>query len=85
MSNPRDPVPKFGLPYDYETGLLLTEAQIGRIEKIKEMHRTVLEMLHEFEGSAAGNSTFTSRSMAVAATNLEIAMMFAKKGALENP
>jgi hypothetical protein len=85
MSNPRDIVPKFGLPYDYETGLLLTDHQIARIERIKEVHRMVLAVLHDCEGSAPGNPTFNSERMRQAAGWLEMSLMLAKKGALENP
>jgi hypothetical protein len=85
MNTPRTPIPKFGLPYDYETGLLLTEPQIARIEKIKEVHRMVLAVFHDCEGSAAGNPAFSSERMRSAAMQLELAFMIAKKGALENP
>lgn len=85
MNNPRDPVAKFGLPYDYETGLLLTDGQIARIERLKEAQLGLLAVMHDCEGSAAGNPRFTGRRMDIASILLEMALMMAKKGALENP
>ena len=72
---PRDQPVRFGLPYDYETGLILTDGQIGRIDKLKEAHCALLEVMHECEGSAAGNPTFSTARMQQAVNWIEMGMM----------
>ena len=81
--NPRDPEVRFGIPYDYITGKVLTDAQIARIQRLREAHGALLLVMHEAEGSDPGNPAFNSRSMAVANTQIEVGMYAAYKAALE--
>ena len=83
MTGPRDIPARFGVPFDYETGQPLSDAQLGRISKIIQCGEALLAVMHECEGSDPGNPGFQSRRMAVANTHLEIALMMAKKACLE--
>jgi hypothetical protein len=84
MNNPRA-TPYYGQPINYETGLPLTSAQQGRLEQLNDAGDLLYSIMHDCEGSQPTNTTYTSRRMATAATHLEIALMLAKKAALENP
>lgn len=83
MTGPRDVPVQFGVPFDYETGRQLSDAQLGRVKKVDDAVKALLAVMHECEGSDVENPTFQSRRMAVANTHLEIAGMMAKKACLE--
>lgn len=81
---PRDNY-QYGVPISIETGKPLTDAQLSRIEKITAAGDDLLAVMHECEGTDAANPTFSSRRMAIANTYLEIAILMAKRAALESP
>lgn len=85
---PRDQPTRFGVPVNYETGLELSDRQALHLEAIKVAAEALYAALHEAEGSAIPDGPvrdhqFGSRRMAMAGTYLEIAVMFARKAALE--
>jgi hypothetical protein len=80
---PRDSVARFTIPVNVETGEPLTDGQIARIDQLRAAHESLLNLMHDCEGSDHGNPTFQSRRMAIAATQLEMGMMMAVKAALE--
>lgn len=87
MINPRDPVPTFGVPVNSETGLPLTDQQQARLRAISEAGEALYMAMHNAEGSTPPGQhqehTWSSRRMAIAATQIEGALMFARKAALE--
>jgi hypothetical protein len=82
MTSPRDVPVRFGVPFDWETGREITDAQMGRISKIVAAYEALLETLHEAEGTP-GNEGFGSRRMSIAATQIELGLMMAKRACLE--
>jgi hypothetical protein len=83
MSSPRDHATKWGIPVNIDTGDPYTDAQLGRIERLKAAVTVLLDVMHECEGTDTGNDRFQSRRMAVANTHIEIALLMAIKGACE--
>lgn len=83
MSGPQGTPPRFGVPVHAETGEPLTDAQMSRIQTLRQAHRTLLDTMHDCEGSSTGNDQFQTRRMAIAATQIELGMMMAVKAALE--
>jgi hypothetical protein len=85
MSSVRDQPMQFGVPVNYETGLPVTDRQRARLEALRDAYELLLSVMHDAEGSSTGNETFSSRRMAIAATQIELGMMMARKAALEAP
>ena len=83
MTGPRDIPPRFAVPVDYMTGETLTDAQVGRINALQDVHRALRDAMHDCEGSDHDNPTFQSRRMAVANTQIEMGVMMAMRAALE--
>lgn len=81
--HPRSQPVKFGVPYDYDTGQVLTDGQVERIQRLREAHQALRNVMHECEGTDPGNAEFSSRSMRKADEQLELSMLMAKKAALE--
>lgn len=82
MTGPRD-TPRFAVPVDYSTGEPLSDAQIGRLERLDEAYKQLLIVMHVAEGTDPGNPQFSSRRMAIAGTQIEMGMMMARRAALE--
>lgn len=82
-SAPRQAAPRFAVPVDYMTGKELTDAQVGRIDKLMSAANALVTIMHECEGSDPGNPSFQSRRMAIASTQLELAVQMACRAALE--
>ncbi|MER8619176.1 hypothetical protein NKG99_20450 [Mesorhizobium sp. M1409] len=84
---PRDQPTRFGVPVNYETGEPLTDRQMHHLEAIKVAADVLYAAMHEAEGSGPPGEhqdhVFQSRRMAIAATHVETALMFARKAALE--
>lgn len=82
MTNPRDPV-----PVNNFTGQPLTERQQHHLEAIQSAGEALMEAMHWAEGSSPPGQhqehVFLSRRMNIANTHLEIALMMARKAALE--
>jgi hypothetical protein len=76
---------QFGVPVNYETGLPVTDRQRARLEALRDAYELLLSMMHDADGSSQSNETFSSRRMAIAATQIELGMMMARKAALETP
>ena len=89
MTGPRDPVPQFGVPVNFETGLPLSDRQSHHLKAISEAGEALYAAMHDAEGSAVPEESpnrehrFGSRRMSIAATHIETALMFARKAALE--
>lgn len=86
---PRDVQAGFPVPVDYTTGKMLTERQKHSLEALAEAGEALFEVMHQAEGSTMPGEhqdhTWSSRRMSIAATNIETALMFARKAALEAP
>lgn len=87
---PRDPENRFAVPINYETGEVLTDRQQTHMKLLTEAGELLYNTMHSAEGSTTPEHlppnyqhTFMSRRMAIAATHLETALMFARKAALE--
>jgi hypothetical protein len=84
---PRDAVQQYAVPVNSETGIPLSEMQIRRLAAIKDAAEPLYEAMHQADGSALPGEhqdhSWTSRRMAIAATHLETALMYARKAALE--
>lgn len=89
MTGPRDPVTRFAVPVNYETGKELTERQQVCLEALSETAYALYDAMHFAEGSTSPGEhqehEFMGRRMKIAATHLETALMFARKAALETP
>jgi hypothetical protein len=87
MINPRDPVPQFNVPVNSETGRPLSDRQLHHLGEITEAAKPLYDAMHAAEGSTPpgehAEHTWSSRRMSIAATHLEIALMMARKAALE--
>lgn len=89
MTGPRDPVPRYAVPVNYETGLELSDRQQHHLKMIAEAGELLYAAMHNADGSAIPEESphrehfFGSRRMAVAGDYLEIALMMARKAALE--
>jgi hypothetical protein len=84
MSGPRDPIERFGVPVNYETGKPLTEAQQQRLERLTEAAEAFRNVMHEAEGSTVDSGwDFRTNRMRRAADHLEIALLMARKVACE--
>jgi len=68
---------------NYRTGAELTGPQAMRLESLAAHESDILALLHECEGSNAEGYHFSTRTMSLAATYLEISFMFARKAAVE--
>lgn len=79
---PRDEV-KYGVPVNIDTGKPFTDAQMARIEKLNAAAESLFAVMHECEGSNPGNAEFSSRRMKIAYTQLELAILMAKRAAME--
>lgn len=83
MINPRDQQTRFGIPIDYETGTPLDDMQLMRMQKISDAADLLYAAMHDAEGSSLPGiqeaHIFQTRSMALAGTHLETAVMFARK------
>lgn len=86
MTGPRDPVQKTG-PVNHLTGQPLSDRQVYHLDAIQKAGEMVYAAMHAAEGSSEPGEhqehVFLSRRMAIAATHLETAIMFARKAALE--
>jgi hypothetical protein len=84
---PRDQAPRFAVPVNYETGEELSDRQNHHLAALQQAGEALYEAMHNAEGSQPPGEhqehRFQSRRMSIAATNLEIAMMMARKAALE--
>jgi hypothetical protein len=82
MITPRDPA-----PINYANGQPLTAHQQMHIARIAEAAELLLAYMHDAEGTTLPGDhqehTWSSRRMAIAATHIETAVMFARKAALE--
>jgi len=82
MVNPRDPLPVNNL-----TGQPLSDRQQHHLTALTAAGEVLLDAMHDAEGSIAPGQhqehVFMSRRMNIAATQLETALMFARKAALE--
>jgi hypothetical protein len=87
MTTPRDPVPTFGIPVHADTGRPLSDNQVKHLDAIKAAGTALYAAMHVAEGSNPpgdhAEHSWGSRRMAIAATHLETALMFARKAALE--
>ena len=83
MTNPRDPIPVNNL-----TGQPLSDRQRHHLEAITAAGEALYEAMHFAEGSNPPGEhqehVFLSRRMNIASTQLETALMFARKAALES-
>lgn len=80
---PRDAIGRLAVPVDVFTGEPLTDAQFTRIAQLRGLHRDLMNLMHDCEGSSVDNEGFQSRRMAIAATQIEMGMLMAIKAALE--
>jgi hypothetical protein len=84
---PRDAVQQYAVPVNSETGIPLSEMQVKRLTAIKEAVEPLYEAMHAADGSTPPGEhqdhSWTGRRMAIAATHLETALMYARKAALE--
>jgi hypothetical protein len=86
MLNPKDAVQQYAIPVNPETGRPLTELQIKRLQLVNEAIEPLLEAMHTVDGSTHGEHeehVWSNRLMATAADHLEIAIMFARKAAMQ--
>jgi hypothetical protein len=79
---PRSSSYRYGVPINFETGQPITDAQFARLDRIKEGFTALRDLLHELDGTSAGDERFGSRLMALAGTHIETAELYAKKAAL---
>lgn len=85
---PRDSIVGATVPINYETGEPLTTSQQMHLQAISDAARLLTEAMHNAEGSAPPGHPredhhWQSRRMAIAATHLETAIMFARKATCE--
>jgi hypothetical protein len=89
MITPRDKPPEFGVPVDFDTGMPLSQHQKGRLQGLNEAAEDLYAAMHNAEGSAPPGEhqehKFQSLRMRRAADHLDVALMLAKKAALEHP
>ena len=82
MTGPRDPV-----PVNNATGQPLSERQQHHLEALTAAGEALYEAMHWAEGSNPPGEhqehTWSSRRMSIAATQIEIGLMMARKAALE--
>lgn len=82
MVSPRDPLPAGDL-----AGQSLTDRQKHHVEALQSAGDALLEAMHWAEGSSPPGQhqehVFLSRRMSIAATQLELALLMARKAALE--
>lgn len=89
MTGPRDPAPRFAVPINYETGQELSERQVVHLAAITDAAERLYAAMHNAEGSSVPGEAlgrehvFGSRRMAMAGSHLEIAVMLARRAALE--
>jgi hypothetical protein len=83
MTGPRD------TPINRLTGAPISERQQHHLEAIQAAGEALYEAMHFAEGSNPPGEhqehVFMSRRMSIAATQIEGALMFARKAALETP
>jgi hypothetical protein len=72
---------------DYETGFEVTDAQYSRIEKLLDAAEALFQVMHDADGSTMPGErqehVWSSSRMRRAAEHLDMAMMLAKRAALE--
>jgi hypothetical protein len=87
MRNPRDPDPWPMRQLNTETGEPLTERHLHHLAAISEAAKPLTDAMHAAEGSTPPGEhalhTWSTRRMQLAADHLEIALMLARKAALE--
>jgi hypothetical protein len=87
MTGPRDQPTRFAVPVNYETGAEITERQLHHLEAISSAGDALYEAMHFAEGSNPPGEhqehDFRSKRMNEGATLLELALMMARKAALE--
>lgn len=87
MTGPRDQLPQYGVPVNVETGRPLTEMQVKRLAEIRDTAENLYEAMHRADGSAPPGEhqehTWSGQRMTMAAHYLELAVMLARKAALE--
>jgi hypothetical protein len=87
MTGPRDTPTRFAVPVNYETGKELSTRQVLHLAKLTECGEMLYAAMHEAEGSSLPGEhqehVFMSRRMNIAATQIETALMFARKAARE--
>jgi hypothetical protein len=83
---PGDPMPRYGVPINSDTGLPLTENQEHHLAAIKAAGDILYAAMHNADGSAqAGDMEdhhWSGSRMKLAADLLEMALMMARKAAL---
>jgi hypothetical protein len=83
---PRDAPIKYGIPVNIETGLPLSDAQLGRLDSLTEAAEALCKIMHDAEGSSTSDGwDYRSKRMQKAAEHLEIALILARRAALEAP
>jgi hypothetical protein len=84
---PQDHPVNFNVPVNFETGRPLTEKQAFRLSALKEAADNLYKAMHLIDGSTEPGEhqdhTWTTRRMSIAATQLETALMYARRAALE--
>jgi len=87
MITPRDMPPPFATPVNADTGLPLTQRQVAHLAAIKEAGEGLYEAMHNAEGSTMPGEhqahVFQNRRMIRSAEFVELALMLARKAALE--
>lgn len=87
MITPRDTPPPLAVAINYETGFPITDRQKVHLQAIKDAGNVLLNAMHDAEGSSAPGEhqdhIFQMRRMAIAATHIETALMYARRATLE--
>jgi hypothetical protein len=80
---PRDQIVGATVPVNFETGQPLTVAEQMHMQKIAEAGKALLAAMHEANGSVPGDLFSPGSRMHFAAQYLDIAIMLARRAALE--
>lgn len=88
MTGPRD-IPAAGQAINYETGQPLSDWQVRHLAALHMAAHPLLAAMHQADGSTEPTvphheHTWSSRRMSIAASLVEMAVMFAKRAALEH-
>jgi hypothetical protein len=87
MITPRDTRPPLAVAINFETGLPITERQQVHLDAIRETGERLLEAMHYAEGSIEPGEhqehVFQTPRMRRAAEMIEVAIILARKAALE--
>lgn len=80
---PRDTPTGVLVEINWRTGNTITENQKKRLLLIEDAALTLVNAMHHADGTSEGAERFGSRSMAIAATQIEIGVEMAYKACLE--